>query len=457
MRKKIFGLLLVFAFLLTSGFGCKTTNSDLQAQMQPITINYWRVWDGPDDFADIISSYNATHPYVTINYRKLRYDEYENELLNAMAEDRGPDIFSIGNTWVKKYESKLAPLPAQTQMVIPVTQGTIKKEVVPQLQVTKSLTLKDLKDNFADVVSHDVVDGGQIYALPLSVDTLALYYNRDLLNNAGITDIPQYWNREFQQDVKKLSKQDLKGNLIQSGVALGGSRNINRFSDILSVLIMQNGGVMMSDSGQVTFHQLPAGSSDNYNPGAAALRFYTDFSNPVKEVYSWNNDLMNSMDAFVSGNLAFMFGYAFDLPTVKARAPKMNFGVSSLPQIEGTPTEANFANYWVEGVSKKSKYINESWDFVQFMTKAENVKSYLDRTKKPAALRSLISTQREDAEIGVFADQVLTSKSWYKGYNPTAAEESMAEMVDMVVKDETKIQEAMNLAASRVQQTVNQQ
>jgi ABC-type glycerol-3-phosphate transport system substrate-binding protein len=276
------------------------------------------------------------------------------------------------------------------------------------------------------------------------------------MNNAGVTDIPSYWNREFQQTVKRLTKQDLKGNIIQSGVALGGSRNIERYSDILSVLMMQNGASMVTD-GSVSFQSVPAGLKDqNYNPGYSALRFYTDFSNPVKEVYSWNNDLNNSVDSFVSGNLAFMFGYAYHLPTIKSRAPKLNFGIAKLPQIEGATADINFANYWLNVVSKKSQYTNEAWDFVQFMSKPDQVKPYLASVKKPTALRALIKEQREDAEIGVFADQVLTAKSWYHGYNPIATEEAMADMVDNAIKDETKIPDAINLAASRIQQTLSQ-
>lgn len=455
MKKKIAFLFVLMVFILTSGFGCKGVSKEAQEGMKPITLNYWRVYDGPDDFKEIIAKYNALHPFITINYKKLRPEEYEDELLNAFAEDRGPDIFSIHNTWVKKYESKLAPIPASIPMVYPVVQGSIKKEVVPQIRITRGHTPKYIKDNFVDVVYNDVVSGNNIYGLPLYVDTLALYYNRDLLNNAGITDLPKYWNREFQQTVKKLTKQDLKGNLIQSGVALGGSKNISRYSDILSVLMLQNGSVML-ENGKVMFNQIPASlASSGYNPGASALRFYTDFANPAKEVYSWNNSLDNSVDVFVSGSLAFLFDYAYDLKTIKTRAPKMNFGVAKLPQIEGAPADINFANYWVETVSKKSKYSNEAWDFLQFLTAEEQAKMYLDKTKRPTALRSLIDDYREDPDLGVFTDQVLTAKSWYKGVNVKAAENMIADMIDMVLADETKMQEAINLAASRIQQTIS--
>ncbi len=456
MFKKIISLSLLAIFILGSGFGCKTVDKKTQEAMQPITLTYWRVFDDSDAFQEIIDKYKVIHPNITINYRKLRYEEYESELLNALAEDRGPDMLSIHNTWLRKYQNKLAPMPASITMAYPIEQGSIKKEVVPVLKTAKSLSLSDLKNLFIDTVYNDVVlDDNQIYGLPLSVDTLVLYYNRDLLNNAGITQAPQYWNKEFQQNVKKMTKQDPVQGIVQSGIALGGSNNINRFSDVLSVLMMQNGATMM-DGKQVMFNAIPpAGQDKKYNPGLEALRFYIDFSNPGKEVYSWNESLPNSLEMFTSGKLAMMFGYSYDLATIKAQAPKLNFSISKLPQIEGSPVEVNFANYWVESVSKKSKYQNESWDFIQFAAKEEQAKTYLAKTKKPTALRSLVNAQKEDDELGVFASQLLTAKSWYRGKDAVAAEAALGEMINSARQNTEKILDAINTGAAKVQQTVN--
>ncbi|HPY99231.1 MAG TPA: extracellular solute-binding protein [bacterium] len=456
MFKKIISLFLLAIFILTSGFGCKTVDKQTQTAMQPITLTYWRVFDDSDAFQEIIDKYKAIHPNITINYRKLRYEEYELELLNALAEDRGPDILSLHNTWLRKYQNKLTPMPASITMAYPIEQGTVKKEVVPVLKTVKSLSLNDLKNTFIDVVYDDVVlDDNQIYGLPLSVDTLVLYYNRDLLNNAGITQAPKYWNKEFQQNVKKLTKQDPVQGITQAGIGLGGSTNIERYSDILSVLMMQNGATMM-DGKQVLFNTIPPAAQDTkYNPGLEALRFYIDFSNPGKEVYSWNSDLPNSLNLFISGKLAMMFGYSYHAATIKAQAPKLNFSISALPQIEGSPIEVNFANYWVESVSKKSKYPNEAWDFIQFATKEEQVKSYLTKTKKPTALRSLIASQREDNDLSVFASELLTAKSWYRGKDANAAEVAIGEMIDNARQNPNKILDAINTGAAKVQQTVN--
>lgn len=454
MKFKITILILLFIILTTSGFGCKGVDKVTEEAMKPITLNYWRVWDDSDAFSEIISAYSALHPYVTINYRKLRYEEYERELLNALAEDRAPDIISLHNTWIQKYESKLAPMPEKTSMAYPVEKGTIKKEIVYELKTENGLSLKDVRNNFIDTVYDDVVMGDKIYGLPLSVDTLALYYNKDLFNNAGIVNPPEFWNKDFQENVKKLTKIDKDGNILQSGIALGGGANIDRSTDVLSILMMQNGATMMN-GGKVLFNSVPAAyASQKFNPGLEALRFYTDFANPTKEVYCWNSQLENSIDMFVNGKLAMMPGYAFHLPTVKAKGAKLNFAVVPLPQIEGSSADINYANYWIEAVSKKSKNIETAWNFLQFAAKAENAKSYLNKTKKPAALRSLIEDQLKDPELDVFAGELLTAKSWYKGNDSSAVEEIMKEMISAVIANPENAGKEISDAAGKVQQTV---
>ena len=454
INKKLLKIFLVLILLLTSGFGCKIVDKEVKQAMKPVALEYWRVFDGPDDFDEIFAAYKKLHPFVGINYRKFRYGEYEEELIDALAEDRGPDIFSIHNTWVQKYKNKIQPVPPAITMAYPIVRGNLKKEIIPELRTKRSITLTELKNKYIDVITDDVVLNNKILALPLAVDTLVLYYNRDLLNNAGIAEPSKYWNREFQQNIRRLTKLDSRGQIIQSGIALGGGDNIERSADILGVLMMQNGTRMTDDFGNVSFHKHYDEYKTQYNPGLEALRFYTDFANPAKEVYSWNNNLPSSVEMFVQGKLAFMLGYSYHLPTIKSRAPKLNLGISTLPQIEGSDKSINFANYWVETVSKKSKHVNEAWDFVQFATKAENIRPYLSSTNKPSALRSVVGEQANDEKIGVFASQVLTSKTWYKGKDFEAAEKIIHDMIQSAVLNEEKIGEIMKLGANRVQQTL---
>ena len=124
-----------------------------------------------------------------------------------------------------------------------------------------------------------------------------------------------------------------------------------------------------------------------------------------------------------------------------------------VPQIAGNP-EINFANYWVETVSKKSKYQDAAWDFLQFITVDERVKKYLDVAKKPSALRSLLPKQFDDLELGAFASEVLTAKTWYRGVDIKAAEAALTDMIESVAAGVQKTEEAINFAVQKINQTI---
>ena len=76
MSKKITVLSLLAILLISSGFGCKITNQATQDAMQPITLTYWRVFDGQDAFQDIITKYKALHPFVNIDCPVLFLTRY---------------------------------------------------------------------------------------------------------------------------------------------------------------------------------------------------------------------------------------------------------------------------------------------------------------------------------------------------------------------------------------------
>lgn len=464
-RKSLFFFILIF--LLTSGLGCKGISKEQQEAVKPITLNYWRVYDDSDSLSEIITAYKVLHPNININYRKLRPEEFQTELLNALAEDRGPDIFSIHNTWLPAYQTKILPLPPSLKVAFQRVEGTYQKKLVVDIKTIPTLTAKQIQDQYVGAVALDIIKTGfnpqtnqptkTIYGLPFSVDSLALYYNKDLLDAAGIPEPPKTWE-DFQKDVKLLTKIAPDNTILQSGAALGLAKNVLRSADILSLLMMQNGTVMTSESGAPTFNLMPQGVSLPATPAAQALQFYTDFANPAKEVYTWNEKMPESLDAFVRGQTAFFFGFAYHLPIIRSRAPKLNFNIVSAPQIN-PGASVNFASYWLETVSKKTLYPNEAWDFILFASGAKNVVNYLNKVKKPAALRALVSTQLNEPDLGPFAKQLLTAKSWYRGRDAIKAEEHFLGMIEEVFKpaalnDPAIYQKAVNNAANKIGQTM---
>ncbi|KKW32637.1 MAG: Extracellular solute-binding protein family 1 [Candidatus Uhrbacteria bacterium GW2011_GWA2_52_8d] len=448
LRRHLAILLLPIILL---GAGCGGSSTAQKLATTPVTITIWRVFDDSSTLDGIMSAYKALHPNISFSYRELRYDEYEDELIRAFAEGEGPDIFSLHNTWIGKYESLIEPMPDSLTIPYSETRGTIKKETVYTVQEEPTMSERALKSDFVDVVVQDVLRSykpnskadaeDRIFGLPLGMDSLALFYNKDLLNAAGIPEPPTTWT-EFQDQVTQLTQINTSDSIVQAGAAIGTSQNVERAFDILSILMMQNGTQMTDSRGRATFAQ----ENDSGFLGGEAVRFYTDFANPLKAVYTWNKDMPDSFDAFISGNTAFFFGYSYHYDLIRAANSKLDFSVSPLPQIDGGKT-LNYANYWVETVAKSTDASDWAWDFVQFAASEEQVGNYLESANKPAALRGLINSQLEDEVISIFAGQTLTAESWYRGSDASVAEEAFLDLIDAFLEgseQERALKDAQN-------------
>jgi ABC-type glycerol-3-phosphate transport system substrate-binding protein len=460
---QVLGLALLLPLVLL-GAGCRKVDDATAARVKPVTLEYWRVFDEDDGFTPAIAAYRQTHPHVRINYRVFRFDEYEKALLTALAEDRGPDILSLHNTWMGKWEPRLVPMPDRITVGTSVVKQGLKKEVVSSLVTRTGMTPKQVSEVFVPVVEGDVtfpVDGPtptsprvrKVFGLPLSVDTLALYSNRALLNNAGIPAPARTW-KEFQEQAKKITRLDQAGTIVRSAAAIGTATNVERSADILSALMIQNDVAMTDAAGVATFDRYPTSDvSRPLPPGAEALVFYTDFANPTKEVYSWNDRFPNSLEAFAKGQTAYFLGYSYHQAQIRQLNPTINMAVSPLPQVD-PDNPKTIANYWVEAVSKKSAHPEEAWDFLLFLTDKDHVGTYLSTTRKPAALKALLPAQQLDNDLSVFASQGPLAKSWYHGNDAAAMETAFADMVAQALADDADIKKIVSLGATKVNQTV---
>ena len=459
-RPIIFGLLLV---LLLSGLGCRGGSKEARdALLSPVKLTWWGVFEDGSNYQKVISAYTALHPNISVSYRRFRSEEYEAALVRAFAEGRGPDIFSVHHTSLAKFQSLAQPMPGSVKAVYLEEQGRLKKEIVPVVREEATPSIRQMRDQFVDVVIDDVVrpyqsrPGGptenRVWALPFSVDTMALYYNRDLLNAAGIAEPPTDW-RAFQEAVKDLTRIDTDGNILQSGGGIGTARNVERSTDLLAAIMMQNGTQMRaSGSSQATFANVAPGGSTEDIPALDAIRFYTDFANPLKEVYTWNDARPSSFEAFANGTSAFFFGYSYHRAAIRARNPKLDVGVTKLPQIEGGRV-VNVANYWVETVAKSTKSADAAWGFLAFATNKDHVGAYLKDANRPTALRSLIDSQLENEGLSPFASQVLTAQSWYRGRNVKSAEEALMDLIEGALVAEDPYTE-LRVAQNKVNQTL---
>jgi len=458
MIKKIFILSFLSVFLLTTGFGCKGLSQTQVSAVKAVKLTYWTVYDDVDELRTLASIYSQKYPNVSIDIKQVGYDEFDNLFTNALADDVGPDIVSQHVRWLRKNSTRLLSAPATTKMSRIVITDNFSKDQQLVIDTNTLPNASYIKNNYVQTVYNDVVIDGKVYGLPLAMDTLSIFYNQDLLDRAGIAEAPKDW-ATFISDVKKLTKFNSVGDIVQAGTALGTANNIDSATDIIAMFIMQS-GVKLSIGNSITFASGLQNAQSRNTPVLNALDFYTDFARPTKEAYTWNDKKPNALDEFIRGRVGFYFGYSYDYNTIKNRAPQMNLRVMPVLQLN-SESPSNVANYWVESVVGKSKHPNEAWDFVRFISSPESVAKYTAKVFSPSPLRSQIATQQKDDNLGPFATQAIFAENWYRGQDIDSVDKAFGTMVTELLKpagnenDLLKKDKAIIInTAARVQQTM---
>jgi multiple sugar transport system substrate-binding protein len=463
MRSRVWSQVLSIAIagsLLLGGLGCRSTQvAQQQASVSPVKLDFWTVYDDVDQLKALVGRYTAARPYITVNIRQLRPEEVYQRLIEELAEDRGPDIISVRNRWMSGLKSKLATMPASvSDNTVQVTGEAYNSKTTINVSTRQMLTVPQLDREYVRSVKQDVVMDDQIYGLPLSLDTMAVFYNKDILDRAGIAEVPRTW-KQMQDAVKKITKLDKEGKILQSAVAMGTSGNIPGFDDVLYALFEQSGLRFVDrTTGRPRFQSTPAAGEDQ-PAGMSVLDFYTDFANPASDLYSWNDVQPPALDSFANGSLAFFFGYSYHTSAIRARAPQLNFGVVPLFQFN-PESPVNVANYWVQAVTKKSKNQAAAWGLIDYLAHSPVTKEYLDKTNRPTALRTYITAQQDSPDLGPFVSQVLVANSWYHGQNYDAAAQAVGDMIRewrvAIPENESATrwrQNILNRAASKIDQT----
>lgn len=386
-----------------------------------VSLTLWGT-EAPAIVEKLTAAYTAYRPNVTITYRQIPAGRYDSQLLEALASGTGPDVFFIKNSSIPREISRLVPAnPTQ-------------------------ITNASVKSLFPSAVAEDVILGGKIYALPVNFDTLVLLGNRDLLDQIGMVNPPTTWN-EILAQIPKLRILDAKNNITRAAIALGeSSASVRHASDILSLLMLQNGTPMFDRDRTKAMFDSSVGTS---TPGLGALNFYLQFANGGSPNYTWNSSLGNSEDAFASGKTVFVLGYRTDIPNIRRKSPFLKITVSSAPQSR-EDFAVNLARYDVLAVSRQSRAQDWAWDFaiLSATTPAIQKEYHLagDHTT------GILSELAEVAKLpnGEFISRAaLTARTWHQA-DDRAITRIFDEMIGGIRSNERSPHEALRYAASRI-------
>lgn len=315
----------------------------------PVTLTYWGLWEDSSVLQGLISEFESKNPNIKINYKKNDKSDYRSRLAGRLAKDpeveEVPDIFRIHSSWLPMFSSSLSPIPSSVATAI------------------------NLDSDFYPVYQKDLKKGSSYYAIPLMYDGLALFYNKDLVQKGGV-DLPKSW-WDLQTAATKLTVRDEAGNIQIAGLAMGLTDNVDHWSDILGLLLRQNGADILKDD------------TDNDTKIKDVLSYYVNFYTKYK---TWDETLPPSTELFAQGKLAFYIAPSWRVFNIEELNPNLSFEITTIPQLptlqnisdssansSANLTNIHWATYWVEAVNSQSKHQKEAWKFLEFLASKESM------------------------------------------------------------------------------------
>ncbi|MFT2720287.1 extracellular solute-binding protein [Deinococcus sp. A31D244] len=393
------------------------------ASAAPVTLTYWQY-----DFAskvstmnDLIKKFEAQNPDIKIKQETFPYDAYNQKVASSVPAGQGPDVVNMFYGWLPQYVDSgyLQPLPAKD-----FPTAAIERDFVPMIKTSKI--------------------GGKYYALPTSVRTLAVFYNKDLFKASQVLTPPRTW-----EDFIAASQKIVKGappRFTQLG--FGIQPDGQDYHMLREVLVRQYGGSPYTADGKTVTYDSAA--------GLKAMTFYTDLYTKYKlgtpNFFPGNNSYR---DAFIAGKVGMIIDGSFAVATIQKGA-KFNWGVMPLPTFRGSSVRSNFGSYWVNGITKNAKgdKLAASVKFLKFLTSAETQRTWLENVGEIPAGKKLSSeaTLRRDPVYGpfvaslpfahstLFVDEAGQRKAWVDAINTVILQGATpASAIKRAATDEQKI------------------
>jgi len=362
---------LAFVYLKLNPFATKNVQKKGE-------IVWWTLGLNESVLNKMVENYRTDNPDAQIKLIIQSPADYRERLENSLKGGKGPDVFTIHNSWVPMFVSHLDAIPP----------SIYSKE--------------DFAKAFYPVIVNNVNTSSGLVGIPLEYDALTLYINEDIFSFSG-KSVPTTWD-EFSQVATDLTTRDDKGLILQSGAAMGLTANVDYWPEIIALLMLQNKSNLYAPSSKTDYEAISA---------------FGEFNSTLK---TWNNTLPASTRAFADGKLAMFFAPGRVAAEIKEINPNLKFKTVVVPQVrrdDPNEPEVAYSTYWIQSVWKNSADKDLAWNFLKFLSSEENLTKMSDISKvlgvQPLIYPRISMRDKiiNDRIFGSIVAQAPFASSWY--------------------------------------------
>ena len=390
LRKPQFRRLMLLGSAL-AGLTLATT----RAQVTVEVIHYFTVESQHEALNQMQKEFEAANPDIKLKFTYVPFGELVSRTLQMAAVRKPPGISAIDNPDVLR-----------------VAKAGVLKDI--SADVAKMKVWEDIYPGPKAAVS----DGGKVFGIPIGSNSLALYYNKKMLTDAGVTAPPKTW-AELTETATKTTKSPVYGIAFS---AINDEQATWQWEPFL----WSNGG-SLTDLGS--------------EKAKEALQLWVDWVKKgvaSKEVVNWNQE--NVPSQFIGGRAATMVMGPWQLSNVKKSG--VDFGIVTIPvPKEGEkPVVPLGGEVWCV-LKGDSKVEQAAVKFIEFTQEPERLRKICDTFNYISSVRSIAKQQGEaNPELQPFVDQMDTARA--------RSQDGGAKYPDISLATRTAIQRALTGEAS---------
>lgn len=381
MKRKLVSMALVTAMAVSALSGCSGGSKAASGQTGADGAKVVTIWSPTDEpaieawWVTAVNAFNEEHKGEIELKREaiVRADSYayEDKINAAVTSNDLPDILYVDGPNISNY--------AADGIIVPIDAY---------------FTEEDLSD-FVDSIKVQGTYDGSLYALGATESSVALYYNKDLTDAAGIIMPDQLedaltWS-EYAGIAKQLTATDVAGTNIIMDKGEG-------LPYVLEQFWISNGTDFVSEDGAV------ADGYVNSDKGIEAAEFLNSL---IQDGYANIDPIQQE---FHNGKCATMLGGSWEVATLEQSFPDLNWGVTYFPVADHGGITTSPTGDWAACITKNAD-VDAAGTVVAYLMNQENVTTYAREIAKLPTRASSYDTLTEYDEYprSLFKEQSLNT------------------------------------------------
>ena len=420
--RKIFALLLaIFAI------GIFANSCGKKSEKDPNTIKFWHFWSEPNQkqaLLELIEIFEKENN-CKVELTELSWNNGKTKLIAAFNSGVAPDVLELGSDWVAQFSSV-----------------DILAEISPD-----SIDFS----RFLEFSIPPTIWENKYFAVPWTVDTRVLFYNKNLMRNSEINPVPP---TNYSQLIDFANRINNSNNEIY-GFGTNGSDPHRLYKKILPIMWTFGGDIFDSLGNPII----------NSSKNTDALNIYLQLSRAGKI------ETQRQLDSyFAQGKIGFVFSGAWLIEKIKNENPSLDFGVAVMPNVnisnENQNIENNISNMGISflgcqflSLNKKSEKQELGLKLIRFLTDGKNSIELAKRFAEAGfpADRAYFNNEifQQDKHKSIFAKQLNFAKATPVHPRWLDIEAIIENAVSQAIYGEKTAKEALNFAQKEVLKLLN--